>query len=1048
MTIDAMFSRSGPVGILSDAIAKVKFPANADGQPIYLAPNDEEIIAIALEAGLHAPNAEAATQGLADAVSTTLHFEFLSPRTKRTFFNYSAYAMGGYQIQPELACPPTLALSTLLTRVARLMGATGSFSSIDYYGRLATILGVGKEYAGDLGEDYRRASRDIWLPYTRWLESNAGKHGVPTLRRIGKNQYIGELLSQAVFAEGDARRIQVFLDLYGFSSVSIPEDDELFVALNEWTSDKYSECPKRVRELWGAAGARDAIVELLKHHIREQKAPTGGTEVDYARVGLRYVAARPGFREAGVGLSVTLPDETLLNLDETRVVFGRTGHHGVLTAAGDHTFCLKALIPVSEGIRDIIGADFQIVNAGTQEVIASHKRKENVYLFGRSGLSQIFEEKYRIERNIESLLLVENHLIPKLRVVLEDAAQEGWVIQPIVGTPGWSTVSSLVVRKRSKYAAGEFNVLAPRRTTAFEMFGGLRLESLDANGWRCWFHRMPPMASVVSESGQPILVEVLSINPDGKNIVVHSSSTTSEELIDFAKIGAVAGKYLVQATSSGGTTFAQEKIELVSARIQGDDDQYEYVPSVNSEYHWAFSAGVTLGQESSASAIEKHYSKFVPLPIWLSPATASLLPESSTIRRHESIDITVMEGDLVSIDSERVGLFKGQTVRDGARYLLVAVPGVKKSDGEVQVLLPESQWDRLAVAPMGVKAAWGKKGLAGRPVRKRIQGDQSDWSERITVTSLSMIPQPIATTLSDLNEAVSCIGRGDGDDLGTLAQLEYPEIASNALARHLLINRLEAEGNISVERDPRGAVVNWRTDSPCLLELGNSLWVGVGLVSPQLLSEAIIQLAKYGFSQDLSSSQPHHWKRRSHDPLPAFLDIAGSRIRLKRHWRDLALGTLPPISMTLPKSPQLLTLSALDEIDLWCAPAAGAPEWAPITIGDLPVGGALRIHHEHAARYAFVAAPDKVIALGSDHAKLLSGAHNKWNLAQIGPSFGGIVLPRSIKPLGLYGRILRLASAKPPRSLSVTLHSRQLVLTQYLVEDHEFGERFCGLLNG
>lgn len=180
----------------------------------------------------------------------------------------------------------------------------------------------------------------------------------------------------------------------------------------------------------------------------------------------------------------------------------------------------------------------------------------------------MFEERHRVERNVESLLLVENHLIPKLRVVLEDAAQIGWDIQPIVGTPGWSTVASLVVRKRSKFASGEFHALAPRQTAAFEMVGGLRLESLDANGWRCWFYRMPPIASVVSESGQEILVEVFSINPDGKNIVVHSSSTTSEELIDFEKIGAVAGKYLVKATSSDGITFAQEKIELISAGIR------------------------------------------------------------------------------------------------------------------------------------------------------------------------------------------------------------------------------------------------------------------------------------------------------------------------------------------------------------------------------------------------------------------------------------------------------------------------------------------------
>ena len=1047
--VDAsLFAREQPVGIWSDAIAQIKFPDTAAGQPVYLAPTDEEIIEIASLAGLHVPSEDTATQALANAVATTLHLEFSAPRNERTFSRYSRFAKSGSQLRAEVESPPTLALSTLLARVARLMGATGSFSAIDYYGRLATILGVDKKYSGLLGEDYRRASKDIWMPYTRWLESTNGKRGLSTLRKIGSNQYIGELLSQAVFAEGDARRINAFLEKHDFSSGNIPDDEELFAALNEWALDKSSECPKRVRELWGSSGARQAILELLKHHIQEQKVSTGTSGADSVRIGLRYVAARPGVREAGIGLTVDMPEGGLMDGDELGVLFGRAGHRGTLVADGDSNMKLKSFIPLRDGIRDLLGADFKIVDVDSGGIIATHKRREHFYVFCRSGLSQVFEEKIRPERNAESLLLVEDQILPGLTTVLEDAAQEGWTIAPVAGAAGWSTVANLIIRKRSKHAINIYSGLTPRRTNGLEVFGGLRLESSDSAGWKTWFYRMPPLVSVLSELGQPVSLEVSELNNEGGKSLLYNESTTSELLLDLTKLDLAKGRYLVSVASLDGSAFAQEKVALAARAERDHESRYSYAPSAHSDYNWALSAGQSTDDIPIELIARSSYPTFFPRPIWMTPPTLGSGPAIKPTYANEGIDIAIAEGDLVSIDGERVGIYRGKSLRDRTSYLLIAVPGEKKRDAEIQVYLPESQWDRLTVMPIGVKATWTKKMATVRAPRRRVLGEEGNWSERISVQSLPPVPMNVTVSVSDIDAAVACIGQGEPGDLAGLAELEYPDVASSALARHLLMNRLEAEGSISVARDGGGAVDSWSADGPSLLELTGNMWVGVGIGDSQLLREASIALADHGFAIVRSDASTSLWINHHSAQPTANLEVSGFQLRFIKKWRDATLSALPIISSTLPAVPQLINLSVVDKIDAWNAPTAGAIEWAPISIDAIAVGSALRIHREYAAKYAFVSAPNRVIQLGSDHAKLLSGAHNGWNLAQFGEKFGGIVLPRSVKPIGLYGRLLRLASEEPPQEVSITVHSRQILLMKYAIKESDFAEKVCGLLNG
>jgi hypothetical protein len=1049
----APFRREDPVGRWSVAVAEVCFPIKNERRPVYLSPSDDELLKISAAAGEPVTSPEEALDGLFRAVATTLHSSLEGTRRARVFARYRVIGMMYRQLHgPSTEPPPNLALLALLGRAARMMGGHGEFSSLDFYGPLASMLRLPTEKAWLLGNDYRHDADEIWFPLPHWLASCDGLRGTSTVQSFGAKRYISVPLSQAIFTEADAGKIVEFMDGYGFNALDVPTDDELRVALEAWVDSEGSGCPRRVRDLWVDRDARETIVGVIRANINGHRRKSFGTESG-RKVALTIVFEGSDGKVPYVGLSVRLTGEGM-EPDEVPVIFGSRQRRGALVRAGDGSYILEHPVPAATGVRDLLGAGFSVVRASDRASLATHRAQESLYVFVRDGVRESFTETRSISRGAESLLVCEVTVSSQIQRLLEDAADPGWTRNAMPGAPGWQLYERVFIRKRSPLAAGKYSALQPHTRKGLFFSGGIELGLNPRNGAAgTWLVSRPPIVSTVNEDGNPLTCTIFRVG-HGTDAERVATITSGPDLrIAMQDVVAEPGIYEVTVETSQGGAYAPVRIDLVGLTPGKEYVQSAYQPAVASD--WPISAALVHGSETIDIVADNPI--YVPEPLWAKRSEDAghqravdvedegFLQEGTAIDYGD--DVPFAPGMMLQYGSS-VGQFRNAKLRDGIRHLEIAFPKAGRSsrDGDVTVLLPESRWDSVAAAPDGARPGFQKAGFAPRPIEAAMETKPAAWESEIQVGQLVRILPVEAVDDKELGDAIACMSEGVPSDLMEIARIAHPNVGAT-FAVSLLLARLEAEGRVNIARDDAGMPTRWYSAAPALIEGGDGELVLLGSMAPSELAEVDEKLGALGWRQFNDHMPVIRWRGGRWEGMPLQFTLhGGAEFRLLHGHLQRILESLPRISRVLNPEAPLFELSEVRQLERWNGPMPREGEWQPVDLDEVANGNLVRGYGTLGRVHGLVSDEARMRLTQSDLGKLAVGARLGWNLAQYSDQHG-LVLPGSIQLPGLYGRVVRLASIKRPSRTKMIILEREYWMSTYPGINQSNGQRIAALLN-
>jgi len=1049
----APFRREDPVGRWSAAVAEVCFPIKNERRPVYLSPSDDELLRISAAAGDPVVSPEEALDGLYRAVATTLYSSLEGTRRSRVFARYRVIGMMYRQLHgPSTEPPPNLALLALLGRAARMMGGHGEFSSLDFYGPLASMLRLSTDKAWLLGNDYRHDADEIWFPLPHWLASCDGMRGTSTVQSFGAKRYISVPLSQAIFTEADAGKIVEFMDGYGFNALDVPTDDELLIALETWVDSEGSSCPRRVRDLWADRDARETIVGVIRANINGHRRKSAGTEVG-RKVALSIVFEGSDGKVPYVGLSVRLPGEGI-EPDEVPVSFGSRLRRGTLVRAGDGSYILEHPVPAASGVRDLLGAGFSVVRTSDRASLATHRAQESLYVFVRDGVRESYTESRAISRGAECLLVCEATASSQIQRLLEDAADPGWSRNAMPGAPGWELYERVFIRKRSQFASGKFSVLQPHARKGLLFSGGLELGLNPRSGAAgAWLVSRPPIVSAVNEDGISLTCTIFRVGQGADAEPVATIASGPDLRIVMQDVVAEPGIYEVSVETSQGGSYAPVRIDLVGLTPGKEYVQSAYQPAVAKD--WPISA--VLAQGSEVIAIEADNPTYVPEPLWAKRSEDAGHERAVDVEDEGFLqegmafdygdDVPFAPGMMVQYGSS-VGQFRNVKLRDGIRYLEIAFPKAGRSsrDGDVTVLLPESRWDSVTAAPDTARPGLQKAGFAPRPIEAAMEAKPAAWESEIQVGQLVRILPVKAVDDQELGEAIACMSEGAPSDLTEIARIAHPNVGST-FAVSLLLARFEAEGKVNIARDDAATPTRWYSAAPALVEGGDGELVLLGSMAPSEIAEVHEKLGALGWKQRNDRMPVTRWSGGRWEGMSSHITLKGGTVlRPIRGWLQRTLECLPRVSSVLSPGAPLFELAEVRQLERWNGPMPSEGEWQPIDRDEVASGNLVRGYGALGRVHGLVVDEARIRLIQPDLGKLVVGGRLGWNLAQYSDRYG-LILPGSIQLPGLYGRVARLASAKPPVRTKMTIVEREYWMSSYPNINQVNGQRIAALLN-
>ena len=1049
----APFRREDPVGRWSAAVADVCFPIKKERRPVYLSPSDDELLRIATAAGEPVTSPEEALDGLYHAVATTLYSSLEGTRRSRVFARYRVIGMMYRQLYgPSSEPPPNLALLALLGRAARMMGGHGEFSSLDFYGPLASMLRLPTDKAWLLGNDYRHDADEIWFPLPHWLASCDGLRGTSTVQSFGAKRYISVPLSQAIFTEADAGKIVEFMDGYGFNALDVPTDDELRVALEAWVDSEGSGCPRRVRDLWADRDARETIVGVIRANINGHRRKSAGTEIG-RKVALTISFEGSRDKTPFVGLSVRLPDEGI-EPEELPVTFGSRLRRGTLVRAGDGSYILEHPIPASMGVRDLLGAGFSVVRASDRASLATHRAQESLYVFVRDGVRESYTESRTISRGAESLLLCEATVSSQIQRLLEDAADPGWTRNSMPGAPGWELYERVFIRKRSQLASGKYSALQPYARKGLLFSGGLELGLNPRSGAAgTWLASRPPIVSTVNEDGMQLTCKIFRVGHGAEAELVATITSGPDLRIAIQDVVTEPGIYEVTVETIHGGAYAPVRIDLVGLTPGKEYVESAYQPAAASD--WPISAALVHGAKATVTVVNNPI--YVPEPVWAKrsmdagPEQLAAVEGEGFLQEDTAIDygddVPYAPGMMLQYGSS-VGQFRNTQLRDGIRYLEIAFPKVGRSsrDGDVTVLLPESRWDSVAAAPDSARPGLQKAGFAPRSIEAAMEAKPARWELEIQVGQLVRILPAEAVNDQELGNAIACMSDGAPTDLIEIARIAHPNVGPT-FAVSLLLARLEAEGKINIVRDDAAMPTRWYSAAPALIEGGDGELVLLGSMAPSELAEVDEKLGALGWRQFNDHMPVILWRGGRWEGVPLQFTLhGGAEFRLLRGWLQRILESLPRISSVLNPEAPLFELSEVRQLERWNGPMPSEGEWQRVDLDEVANGNLVRGYGTLGRVHGLVSDEARMRLTQSDLGKLAVGARLGWNLAQYSDQHG-LVLPGSIQLPGLYGRVVRLASIKRPSRTKMIILEREYWMSTYPGINQSNGQRIAALLN-
>lgn len=280
------------------AIAEQVFPKGANGGPVYLQLDEEDLRRLGDEMRVEEP-----LHAFRVAVRRTLNLTDTGgvfERQARAVSRWKAQTRDESRPEP----PPCIGLLSIFVLAAERMHSGEGMSGNNYYDRLLQELEVPDllrpALRDQISAQFRSHSPRFWDALARWLRYWEGERGQPTATSVGGYSYVGVPISQALVRSQDRSHLHELFAQRGYRPDHPPGRDRLARDLDRWIHQAGSPSSKALRDLWDR-GQSDAITDIVIQEIGAWKGPAEGEhperDLPRSRVSLGIQFRSQGLRE-------------------------------------------------------------------------------------------------------------------------------------------------------------------------------------------------------------------------------------------------------------------------------------------------------------------------------------------------------------------------------------------------------------------------------------------------------------------------------------------------------------------------------------------------------------------------------------------------------------------------------------------------------------------------------------------------------------------------------------------------------------------------------
>ncbi len=205
----------------NEALLATFFPTGLNGEPSYLAVDDETLQQVGKELGLQPDDAAPALQA---AVAEQIGGD-------GDLLRHFLRGLDGWRSIADV--PPYLALLGLFVLAASLMESRDGLHANDYYSRLNPLLG--RDADSRMPPGFEQMER-LWQDFSQWLDHDlGGSRGSSAIVRHEHFVHIGYPLSQCALRARDRNRLPDFFRSARLEPGDTVSDSRLLTHLKEWS---------------------------------------------------------------------------------------------------------------------------------------------------------------------------------------------------------------------------------------------------------------------------------------------------------------------------------------------------------------------------------------------------------------------------------------------------------------------------------------------------------------------------------------------------------------------------------------------------------------------------------------------------------------------------------------------------------------------------------------------------------------------------------------------------------------------------------------------
>lgn len=563
----------------NSAIASEIFSTEQSGLPAYLDLEDDVLAGVAARAESTAedPGAE-----LVAAVRGTLAVGGVRAK----IFASHNQRLRDWEGKPT-ADPPHLALLAVFSLAAERMARGDGFSSQNYYGRLAPMLGM-ESRVNDLAHAYRSHAERWWAALNGWLERHDGRRGLPTAFTLtGTNQrFVGLAISQALIRTADRQNLVRFFRRVGFAPGTDVTPSTLVPLLDAWIGQQPSPATRSLQRIWSKPATRPRVAEVAAVALASWDGAVEGGAVGAlgSDENLRLFATLGGFFKQQLDLGVlaylekphVLRDVRVVDVDGDPLITAVPTSVGAMRLAGVEQADLASLLDGALTIEDSL--------TGRRTT----RRPRRVVPLRMDDLLQQLIETDQVQAGADLVVLLKRELVRVLSELLAEVARPGWsIIEQLNGLPaGWALARDVqILRASAQLPALDLRGLLPLTQSQLTMAGGFAIPGR-IRRWHSW---MPPEIRAIDDSGLSTIVRVIRVgamddagteHPEHDVVLNRTNESGHVTMIDVSSLELGDGDYRVELYRQGDESpLTSQMLRLRSGNMR-DVLQWELAPAL------------------------------------------------------------------------------------------------------------------------------------------------------------------------------------------------------------------------------------------------------------------------------------------------------------------------------------------------------------------------------------------------------------------------------------------------------------------------------------